>query len=143
MLANRLISSATGVRLHDYGCSLKVVSRRGRQAAAGCTARCTGSCRPSRASRASRIAEASVNHRPRVHGRSKYGISRTIRVVLDLLTVKFLLSYSTRPLQIFGLIGLVMVWCRLGSSWAGSPSVRLIGDRSRSPIVPRCCLASC
>src|SRR4029450_10919883 len=45
-------------------------------------------------------------HRPRVHGTSKYGISRTIRVVLDLLTVKFLISYSTRPLQIFGLLGL-------------------------------------
>jgi hypothetical protein len=49
-----------------------------------------------------------VHHRARRHGSSKYGISRTIRVVLDLLTVKFLLSYSTRPVQIFGLIGLAM-----------------------------------
>jgi hypothetical protein len=49
-----------------------------------------------------------VRHRPRVHGRSKYGISRTVRVVLDLLTVKFLINYSTRPLQIFGLLGLAM-----------------------------------
>ena len=49
-----------------------------------------------------------MNHRARRHGVSKYGISRTVRVVLDLLTVKFLMSYSTRPLQIFGLIGLVM-----------------------------------
>jgi len=55
-----------------------------------------------------RIAEVVVNHRARKHGTSKYGISRTIRVVLDLLTVKFLLSYSTRPVQIFGLIGLAM-----------------------------------
>jgi hypothetical protein len=55
-----------------------------------------------------RIAEQPVNHRARVHGRSKYGISRTIRVILDLLTVKFLLSYSTRPLQMFGLLGLTM-----------------------------------
>ena len=47
-----------------------------------------------------------VNHRARKHGQSKYGIGRTIRVILDLLTVKFLLSYSTRPLQIFGLIGI-------------------------------------
>ena len=46
-----------------------------------------------------------MNHRARQHGTSKYGISRTMRVVLDLLTVKFLLSYSTRPLQIFGLVG--------------------------------------
>ena len=51
------------------------------------------------------IAEMPVNHRPRKYGRSKYGIGRTGRVVLDLLTVKFLLSYSTRPLQFFGLLG--------------------------------------
>jgi hypothetical protein len=55
-----------------------------------------------------RIAEQPVIHRARVHGRSKYGISRTVRVILDLLTVKFLLSYSTRPLQMFGLLGLTM-----------------------------------
>ena len=54
------------------------------------------------------ITERIVNHRKRLHGASKYGISRTIRVVLDLLTVKFLISYSTRPLQIFGLLGLMM-----------------------------------
>ena len=54
-----------------------------------------------------RIAEVVVNHRARRAGTSKYGLSRTIRVVLDLVTVKFLLSYSTRPLQIFGLLGLV------------------------------------
>jgi hypothetical protein len=55
------------------------------------------------------MSEAVVIHRARKHGRSNYGISRTIRVVLDLMTVKFLLSYSTRPLQIFGLVGLVML----------------------------------
>jgi len=55
-----------------------------------------------------RIDERVVNHRARVHGRSKYGISRTIRVILDLLTVKFLISYSTRPLHIFGLLGMIM-----------------------------------
>jgi hypothetical protein len=54
------------------------------------------------------IVEQVVTHRQRRHGRSNYGISRTIRVILDLLTVKFLLSYSTRPLQIFGLVGLAM-----------------------------------
>jgi H+/Cl- antiporter ClcA len=48
-----------------------------------------------------------VNHRPRIHGQSKYNITKSIRVFLDLLTVKFLLSYSTRPLQIFGLFGLI------------------------------------
>jgi hypothetical protein len=55
-----------------------------------------------------RIAELPVNHRARRGGRSKYGIGRTLRVVLDLLTVKFLVSYSTRPLQIFGLVGGLM-----------------------------------
>jgi hypothetical protein len=54
------------------------------------------------------ISEMPVNHRARSAGRSKYGLSRTFRVILDLATVKFLLSYSTRPLQMFGLIGLPM-----------------------------------
>ena len=53
------------------------------------------------------IDEVVVNHRARQHGTSKYGLSRTVRVVLDLLTVKFLLRYSTRPLQIFGLVGMI------------------------------------
>jgi hypothetical protein len=54
-----------------------------------------------------KVAEVPVNHFPRRHGKSKYGISRTIRVILDLLTVKFLLDYATRPIQIFGLFGLL------------------------------------
>ncbi|MEK7378382.1 MAG: glycosyltransferase, partial [Candidatus Binatota bacterium] len=57
--------------------------------------------------RGARIAEIKVHHRPRRWGRSKYGIARTFRVILDLLTVKFLLSYATRPLHIFGLVGLI------------------------------------
>ncbi len=107
MLANRLISSATGVRLNDYGCSLKVF-----RAEVVKPLRLYGEMHrflPALASEMGvRIAEMPVNHRPRVHGRSKYGISRTVRVVLDLMTVKFLVSYSTRPLQIFGLFGLTM-----------------------------------
>jgi glycosyltransferase involved in cell wall biosynthesis len=107
MAANRLISWATGVRLNDYGCSLKVF-----RAEVVKPLRLYGEMHrflPALASEMGvRIAEQPVNHRPRVHGRSKYGISRTVRVMLDLLTVKFLLSYSTRPLQIFGLLGLLM-----------------------------------
>jgi glycosyltransferase involved in cell wall biosynthesis len=107
MLANRLISWATGVRLNDYGCSLKVF-----RAEVVKPLRLYGEMHrflPALASEMGvRIAEVPVNHRPRVHGRSKYGISRTVRVVLDLMTVKFLATYSTRPLQIFGLLGLVM-----------------------------------
>src|SRR6476660_2734708 len=105
MVANRLSSWATGVRLHDYGCSLKVF-----RAEVVKPLRLYGEMHrflPALASEMGvRIAEMPVNHRARVHGRSKYGISRTIRVMLDLLTVKFLVSYSTRPLQIFGLFGL-------------------------------------
>ena len=107
MLANRLISWATGVRLHDYGCSLKAF-----RAEVVKPLRLYGEMHrfiPAIASEQGvAIAEVVVNHRSRRHGASNYGISRTIRVVLDLLTVKFLLSYSTRPLQIFGLIGFVM-----------------------------------
>jgi glycosyltransferase involved in cell wall biosynthesis len=107
MMANRLISWAMGVPLNDYGCSLKVF-----RAEVVKPLRLYGEMHrflPALASEMGvRIAEVPVNHRPRVHGRSKYGISRTVRVVLDLLTVKFLVSYSTRPLQIFGLLGVVM-----------------------------------
>jgi len=107
IVANRIISASTGVRLHDYGCSLKVF-----RAEVVKPLKLYGEMHrfiPAIASEQGvRIAEVVVNHRARKHGTSKYGISRTIRVVLDLLTVKFLLSYSTRPVQIFGLIGLAM-----------------------------------
>jgi glycosyltransferase involved in cell wall biosynthesis len=107
MIANRLISWATGVRLHDYGCSLKAF-----RAEVVKPLRLYGEMHrfiPAIASEQGvAITEVAVNHRTRRHGSSNYGISRTVRVVLDLLTVKFLLSYSTRPLQIFGLIGMAM-----------------------------------
>ncbi len=106
MMANWLISTATGVALHDYGCSLKVF-----RAEIVKPLRLYGEMHrflPAIASEQGvRIAEVVVNHRARRAGTSKYGLSRTVRVVLDLVTVKFLLSYSTRPLQIFGLAGLV------------------------------------
>ena len=106
-LANRLISWTTGVRLRDYGCSLKVF-----RADVVKPLRLYGELHrflPALAyEQGAGIAEVAVNHRPRVHGRSKYGLSRIVRVVLDLVTVKFLMSYSTRPLQIFGLLGLAL-----------------------------------
>jgi glycosyltransferase involved in cell wall biosynthesis len=105
MFANKLISWATGVPLHDYGCSLKVY-----RAEVVKPLRLYGEMHrflPAIATQIGvRIEEVVVNHRRREAGASKYGLSRTIRVVLDLVTVKFLLSYSTRPLQIFGLVGL-------------------------------------
>jgi glycosyltransferase involved in cell wall biosynthesis len=107
MFANGLISWATGVHLHDYGCSLKVF-----RAEVVKPLKLYGEMHrflPALASEMGvRIAEYVVNHRARQFGRTKYGISRTIRVVLDLATVKFLLSYSTRPLQMFGLFGTLM-----------------------------------
>jgi glycosyltransferase involved in cell wall biosynthesis len=107
MVANAIISRSTGVKLHDYGCSLKVF-----RAEVVKPLKLYGEMHrflPAIASEMGvTIVEKIVNHRPRRHGSSKYGISRTVRVVLDLLTVKFLISYSTRPLHIFGLLGMAM-----------------------------------
>jgi len=112
MTANALISMVTGVRLHDYGCSLKAFNA---DIVKGM--RLYGEMHrflPAMASEhTSRITERIVNHRPRKYGRSKYGIGRTIRVVLDLLTVKFLVSYATRPLHVFGMLGGAMAFLGL------------------------------
>jgi glycosyltransferase involved in cell wall biosynthesis len=106
MIANAMISKVTGVRLHDYGCSLKAY-------------RCEvvkninlyGEMHrfiPALASWIGiQVAEVPVNHYARKYGKSKYGLRRTIKVFLDLITVKFLLDFATRPIQIFGLVGLV------------------------------------
>ncbi|HVQ29442.1 MAG TPA: glycosyltransferase family 2 protein [Vicinamibacteria bacterium] len=103
--ANRLISWATGVRLHDYGCSLKAM-----RAEVVRGIRLYGEMHrfiPAMASwMGVRVAELPVNHRPRTRGTSKYGLGRTVRVLLDLFTVKFLLAYGTRPAHLFGLMGL-------------------------------------
>ncbi|HTI37015.1 MAG TPA: glycosyltransferase family 2 protein [Vicinamibacterales bacterium] len=107
MIANAIISRTTGVHLHDYGCSLKVF-----KAEVVKPMKLYGEMHrflPAIASEFGvRIGEQVVTHHARVHGKSKYGISRTFRVVLDLLTVKFLSSYSTRPLQMFGSVGLLL-----------------------------------
>jgi glycosyltransferase involved in cell wall biosynthesis len=105
MLANGLISRVTGVALHDYGCSLKAYRT---EVLRGI--RLYGELHrfiPAIASwQGVAVAELPVKHHPRQFGRSKYGIGRTMRVVLDLMTVRFLLSYSTRPMQVFGTVGL-------------------------------------
>ncbi|HVN87892.1 MAG TPA: glycosyltransferase family 2 protein [Candidatus Binatia bacterium] len=106
MAANWLIGVITGVSLHDYGCTLKAI--RGDLARG---LRLYGEMHrfiPALAADlGARIVEIPVNHRPRLRGQSKYGLSRTVRVILDLVTVKFLSSYSTRPIHIFGLVGLI------------------------------------
>jgi glycosyltransferase involved in cell wall biosynthesis len=105
-LANRLISRITSTPLHDHSCTLKAYHldvvrqlhlygemHRFIPALAGLAG--------------ARVAEVPVNHRPRTRGTSKYGLARTLRVVLDLLTVRFLLRYIARPMQFFGLLGLI------------------------------------
>ncbi|MCS6825171.1 MAG: glycosyltransferase family 2 protein [Caldilinea sp.] len=105
MLANRLISNVTDVRLHDYGCSLKAYRTEVLK-----HVRLYGELHrfiPALASQVgATVTEVPVNHRSRQYGRSKYGISRTVRVMLDLINVWFLGTYSTRPIHVFGALGL-------------------------------------
>jgi glycosyltransferase involved in cell wall biosynthesis len=107
MIANRIISKATGVRLHDYGCSLKVF-----KAEVVKPMKLYGEMHRFLPAIAAEfgvaIGEKVVNHRAREHGKSNYGITRTFRVILDLMTVKFLSSYKTRPLQMFGSVGFLL-----------------------------------
>jgi glycosyltransferase involved in cell wall biosynthesis len=104
LFANRIISWSTGVKLHDYGCSLKAIRS---EVVKGL--RLYGEMHrfiPAVASwMGVSVAEMEVNHRPRTRGRSKYGLGRTVRVVLDLFTVKFLVAYGARPAHLFGLWG--------------------------------------
>ena len=105
-IANGIISRVTGVRLHDYGCSLKAY-----RSTVVKNLHLYGEMHrfiPALAKwMGIQVAEVPVNHRARQFGRSKYGLSRTIKVILDLITVKFLLDYATRPIQIFGLLGII------------------------------------
>lgn len=106
-IANQLISVVTGVRLHDYGCTLKTYRREVLD-----HVRLYGEMHrfiPVLANAAgAQIVERVVNHRPRIHGKSKYGLWRTVKVVLDLMTVTFLTRYNTRPMYIFGGFGFVL-----------------------------------
>ncbi|MEA3337304.1 MAG: glycosyltransferase family 2 protein [Chloroflexota bacterium] len=106
IIANRMISDATDVVLHDYGCSLKAYSN---EVVKGINL--YGELHrfiPALASwMGVVVAEVPVNDRARLHGTSKYGISRTFRVFLDLIAVRFFLGYSTRPLHVFGGLGLI------------------------------------
>ncbi len=116
--ANRIISWATGVHLHDYGCSLKAM-----RSEVVSNLRLYGEMHrfiPAVASwMGVTLAEMPVNHRPRTRGSSKYGLGRILRVLLDLFTVKFLVAYGTRPAHFFGRLGLgfgfagVAIWAYL------------------------------
>jgi len=105
-IANWLISKIGGVPLHDYGCSLKAYRRESLQ-----DVQLYGEMHrfiPIYASwSGARVAEIPVEHHPRTMGKSKYGLSRTIKVVFDLMTIKFMASYQTKPLYVFGWAGLL------------------------------------
>lgn len=105
MTANWLISKITGVHLHDYGCTMKAYRKEVVQ-----NLNLYGEMHRFLPALASiygvKVAEVEVQHHPRLRGKSKYGLSRILKVFLDLMTVKFLLSYSTKPIRLFGPLGL-------------------------------------
>lgn len=106
-IANALISRVTGVRLHDYGCTLKAYRREVLQGF-----RLYGEMHrfiPAYAGGVgARIIEVPVTHRPRLRGKAKYGLERTFKVILDLFTVKFLISYANKPIYLFGGLGFLL-----------------------------------
>lgn len=108
MIANRLISQVTGVHLHDYGCTLKAYRR---DVLVGF--RLYGEMHrfiPVYASSVgARITEMPVNHHPRKFGKTKYGLERTVKVILDLFTVKFLVAFSSKPIYLFGGTGGILM----------------------------------
>jgi len=108
MIANRLISLISGVHLHDYGCTLKAYKKDLLK-----SIKLYGEMHrfiPAYASwEGGKVAEIVVHHHPRIHGKSKYNLSRISKVILDLLVVRFLVSYSTKPIYLFGNVGLVMM----------------------------------
>jgi glycosyltransferase involved in cell wall biosynthesis len=135
IIANGLISRLTDVHLHDYGCTLKAYRREVLDGIGlyGEMHRFV----PALASRiGAKVAELPVRHHPRLHGTSKYGISRTVRVVLDLLTVKFLLSYATKPIQLFGKWGIYSMLLACGTGGA-TVYMKLFANTSmnRNPLL--------
>ena len=127
-IANRLISRVSGTRLHDYGCTLKAYRREVFQ-----HVRLYGEMHrfiPAYAALAgAQIAEIEVAHHARRFGKSKYGISRTFRVILDLLTLKFLGSFGTKPLYAFGIPGMVSL------SLGGIVAALVVGQKIVPPRV--------
>lgn len=117
VIANKLISLITGVALHDYGCTMKAYRKEIIEGV-----RFYGEMHrfmPAYVAwNGARIQEMVVNHRPRKYDQTKYGISRTFRVILDLLTVKFLMTYLTKPMHFFGQAGLSLLFLSIISGLA-------------------------
>ena len=133
-IANRIISSISGVRLHDYGCSLKAYRRDVLR-----DVKLYGEMHrfiPIYASwQGAKVSEQVVNHRARRAGVSKYGLSRTFKVVLDLMVVKFLASYSTKPIYVFGGFGLLSLGGALAAFlWALYYKLAGLKDFVQTPL---------
>ena len=133
-VANRIISSISGVRLHDYGCSLKAYRRDVLH-----DVKLYGEMHrfiPIYASwQGARVTELVVNHRRRRAGRSKYGLSRTFKVVLDLMVVKFLASFATKPIYVFGGFGLLSFSCAVAAFlWALYYTIAGLKDFVETPL---------
>jgi glycosyltransferase involved in cell wall biosynthesis len=135
LLANRLIGRVTGVKLHDYGCSLKAYRRE-----VVSDLNLYGELHrflPALAFiEGARIGEVQVNHHPRRWGRSKYGIDRTFRVLMDLLTIWFMKRFLTRPMHGFGFMGLISLGVGLGIAlWLVGEKLMLGADIGNRPLL--------
>jgi glycosyltransferase involved in cell wall biosynthesis len=127
-IANFLISRISGVHLHDYGCSLKAYKKEMIKGV-----KLYGEMHrfiPIYASwQGAKVTEIPVTHHPRLHGASKYGLERTIKVILDLIVVKFLTHYGQKPIYVFGVVGLVNFFLAFLAASA-SLYYKFFGDKS-------------
>lgn len=127
-IANWLISTISGVRLHDYGCSLKAYRR---EVIKG--VKLYGEMHrfiPIYAAwQGARVTEIPVAHHPRIHGASKYGLERTFKVILDLIVVKFLAQYAQKPIYVFGAFGLFSLLIASASAMAAL-YYKIFGEKS-------------
>jgi glycosyltransferase involved in cell wall biosynthesis len=135
MIANWMISKATGFPIHDLGCTLKAMRREIAE-----ELELYGELHrfiPLLAyQRGARCAEVVTRHHPRRFGKTKYGIGRTCRVILDLVTVKYMLDYFASPMKLFGMIGL---WCAALTAVSGAATLgmKLFGgiDMTGNPML--------
>lgn len=132
LVANRLIALVTGVHIHDNGCTLKAF-RRQLVKSLPIYAEQHRFLPVLSAARGARISELVVNHRPRRFGRSKYGLSRATRVLLDLVAIKFVSQFSHRPMQYFGLMALAALL--VGTVFGGIGLLSMRGDHVHGPLV--------
>ena len=135
LVANRLIARVTGVRLHDYGCSLKAYRRE-----VVSDMNLYGELHrflPALAFiEGARIGEVRVSHQARLYGRSNYGIDRTFRVLMDLLTVWFMKRFLTRPMHVFGFAGLLALMAGLAiATWLAAEKLLLGADIGNRPLL--------